>query len=454
MTRVALVVLDTLRKDAFDRHFDWLPGIRYPNTWSPSHGTVQVHGSLFTGRYASEHGVTSKTPILDVSKPTLAERLSDMDISTRGHSSNPYVSPAFGFNRGFSSFDGNHRVRRMFESVYDWSELLDTDLPQHRKYLQGLLGCLRSDDPVESVRQGLLLKAEGSGWWEPTDKGGKRTVEWAKSQTYKEDEFVFINLMEAHSPYLQIPPEFTEGIPNEAVPRNPNIEQVFESPNSDPVRAAYEASVEYLSDIYRKLFFELIKDMDYVITIADHGEMLGEDGLWGHDHGINPPLVDVPLVVSDGSQEKESDDRLVSSLDVYQTILDIFGSSDEDVEAFSLFSSENREVCLTECLGLPTGLLERFSGKYPLESYDATFRGIAIPTDYGYKTRSGWRQLNGEKGLQEQLDSQVESLSRQNIGEETKRATKTASERLRIRIDPDQIPGFRCYWIQQNKRRV
>jgi len=48
-TSIALVVLDTLRKDSFDEHFDWLEGVRYDNAWSTSHWTHPAHGSLFTG---------------------------------------------------------------------------------------------------------------------------------------------------------------------------------------------------------------------------------------------------------------------------------------------------------------------------------------------------------------------------------------------------------------------
>lgn len=55
---IALIVLDTLRKDSFDEHFDWLPGRRFENAWAPSHWTVPVHASLFTGHYPSEVGVT------------------------------------------------------------------------------------------------------------------------------------------------------------------------------------------------------------------------------------------------------------------------------------------------------------------------------------------------------------------------------------------------------------
>lgn len=62
---VAIVLLDTLRRDSSDEHFDWLPGGRYKSTWSTSHWTVPAHGTLFTGKYPTETGVRIKSPALD-----------------------------------------------------------------------------------------------------------------------------------------------------------------------------------------------------------------------------------------------------------------------------------------------------------------------------------------------------------------------------------------------------
>jgi arylsulfatase A-like enzyme len=62
---VAIVVLDTLRKDAFDREFDWLPGRRFSAAYSTGSWTVPAHASLFAGKYPSELGVHSKNRFLD-----------------------------------------------------------------------------------------------------------------------------------------------------------------------------------------------------------------------------------------------------------------------------------------------------------------------------------------------------------------------------------------------------
>jgi hypothetical protein len=86
MTRVVLAVLDTLRKDAFDSHFEWPPGLRFENAWSTSHWIVPSHASLFTGRYGSEIGSKVNSKRLNISSPVLSEELSELGVSTRAFS--------------------------------------------------------------------------------------------------------------------------------------------------------------------------------------------------------------------------------------------------------------------------------------------------------------------------------------------------------------------------------
>ncbi|QSG08239.1 sulfatase-like hydrolase/transferase [Halapricum desulfuricans] len=101
---IAIVVLDTLRKDAFDEYFDWLPGTRYEQAWSTSNWTVPAHASLFTGEYPSTVETHAKRKVLDHDAPTLAESLQAEEYRTRGISANVHVSSAFDFDRGFDEF--------------------------------------------------------------------------------------------------------------------------------------------------------------------------------------------------------------------------------------------------------------------------------------------------------------------------------------------------------------
>lgn len=119
MTNIALVVLDTLRKDAFDQHFDWLPGIQFQNAWSPGAWTIPAHAALFGGAYPSELGVYAKTQSLDCDRRVLAEALSDKDYQTRAFSANANISSAFNFDRGFDAFRHSWRGKMYDEALLD-----------------------------------------------------------------------------------------------------------------------------------------------------------------------------------------------------------------------------------------------------------------------------------------------------------------------------------------------
>lgn len=107
---IAVVVLDTLRKDAFDEYFDWLHGRRFENAWSPSHWTTPVHAWMHTGRYSNETGVYADRQQFDCEYTSLAEDLQAAEYQTRYLSCNVNVTPYFGFDRRFDEFEnyGSH----------------------------------------------------------------------------------------------------------------------------------------------------------------------------------------------------------------------------------------------------------------------------------------------------------------------------------------------------------
>ena len=79
---VAIVVLDTLRKDTFDRYFEWVEGTVFDNAYSTSHWTVPAHASLITGKYGSEVGVHGKSRMFDYPGDTIVEKLQESGYTT------------------------------------------------------------------------------------------------------------------------------------------------------------------------------------------------------------------------------------------------------------------------------------------------------------------------------------------------------------------------------------
>jgi arylsulfatase A-like enzyme len=68
-------------------------------------------------------------------------------------------------------------------------------------------------------------------------------------------------------------------------------------------------------------------DNTIVIVASDHGEQLGEHGLYNHNNSLYLPLLHVPLLVLDPSQEpaRRRVTEVVSLRDVAATVLDLVG---------------------------------------------------------------------------------------------------------------------------------
>lgn len=384
MTDIALVVLDTLRKDAFDKHFDWLPGRQFENAYSTANWTVPAHASLFTGRYASEVGVHAKHTSLDCNDYTLAERLREAGYETRAYSANTNVTGYFNFNRGFSDFRSPKRFKHLNDdSLFDWRSFnRSTTKTGLRKYLKAVVECVQSNTAtVPSLVAGVrsILDKGGSG----VEYGGtKEVIEEVEAMPQTDNEFLFLNLMEAHEPY-DVPPEYANtddvGL-TQAVGDIPLDE--FDAAN---IRAAYNDCARYLSDIYAELFDRLETRYDYVITLSDHGEMLGEYDAWGHEYGVYPELTHVPLVIS-GPNLSGKVEQPVSLIDVHRTVLDLADIEADNGEGESLLGEMSKREYLTEYLGLTSWSeqkLDERMGTDERERYDRRLRGY-ISTSGGY----------------------------------------------------------------------
>lgn len=394
MTRIALVVLDTLRKDAFDERFDWLPGTRFERAFATSHYTVPSHASLFTGRYPSEVGTHAKSHEFDPPTPPLAERLSAAGYETHAFSANLQVSRQFGWDRGFDRFGGPRSCRHAnaTREIFEWNRFIR----EHReegpaRYAKALWACINGDcATLPSLRHGLEIKYRSR---KETDDGAAEALETLRERTFADDAFLFVNLMEAHGPYR--PPPAYRSVEIEDTPGF--VETVRGDPvDGDRVRQAYADCVRYLSDVYRDIFETLTEEFDAVFTLSDHGELLGERGVWGHGMGLDPELVHVPLsVYAPGEAFGDRRTETVSLLDVHRTVLELAGADAGESRGRDLRSREALDgEFLTEYLGLNwfrARTLAEADYADPAD-FDRELYGLATGEYYGYETFDGFRE--------------------------------------------------------------
>ena len=422
---IALVVLDTLRKDHFNKYFDWLGGKKFEWAWSPSHCTPPVHASIFSGRYPHEIGVYAEKDILGDKFPVIAEVLSKNGYSTRAFSANPLISPTFKFDRGFTDFTMAWPVRDAANDSFDWHGFLS----DHRgisRYPKALIEIFKSNSSIiPSLTQGIHLQFRSLGISPFDDDGCKKCLQYLKSNNPpSEPSFQFINLMEAHSPYR--PPSEYRTVDDYYYPDA--IKATFDNDirskvDRKKVLQAYDDSVRYLSDQYKEIFHQLEEDYDIIITTSDHGELFGSDtvdGLWGHFHGIYPPLTHVPLVISGDSIIEESITEPVSLIDIFSTILELADAGNDFSldNSQSLLSSPYRKRTLTETHGISDMQLSKFDKNRSslldnIKEYDQQFAGIASYDYYGYETPSGFHETGDSpfESPKSELNQIIQNLS-------------------------------------------
>jgi arylsulfatase A-like enzyme len=416
MTSIALVVLDTLRKDAFDDHFDWLPGTTFEHAYAPSHYTVPSHSSLFTGLYPSETGTHAKSHLFTPPHPPLAKRLQSQGLETHGFSANVQISRQFDWHQGFDNYTGSWKSKHAnaVSDIFEWNAFIRKHRDEGpQRYLRALWECVSGDcDTIPSLKHGLEIKYRTHT---APDDGAREALGHVRKTDFDDDAFLFMNLMEAHGPYkppseyrtveIDDMPGFAESVRNEPVPED----------TAADIRQAYDDSVRYLSEMYEQIFEALRTEFDYVVTLADHGENLGEKGIWGHGLGLYPELTHVPLSIwgLDGSETRK---EVVSLLDVHRTILAMAGveESDYNGRGRDLRSPVSPRPQLTEYLGLNMWRERKLSAAGhgdEYETYEQDLYGIATPEDYyGYEDFDG-AFLEAGTSTADDPQSQMEELA-------------------------------------------
>lgn len=399
MASLAVVVLDTLRKDYFDEYFDWLPGLRFESAYSTANWTGPAHASMFSGQYGSVVDVSSKSRVFDWDGPVLPELLADRGFRTRAWSANPNVSRATNFHRGFQEFTGPSELKTGNRDILDVTKFgtEHADLSRGRRYARAVFESFAGEyDTLASIRHGWRT-IRGT---EPSlipDDGASVVRNRVADLDVAADEFLFVNLVEAHTPYF--PPEpyrdFDEPI------RMPFGEAYLGVADPELTVRGYKSAVRYLADVYRDIFEGLISEYDVVVTLSDHGELLGEHhDMWNHVTGIYPELTHIPLVVSGDGWHGETDE-LVSIIDLFPTILDALDMDAPDCEGRVVPSGGNRPTYLAEYRGPFQRSVDRSKEyDFDLKRFDRDLFALIEPGYYGYEDYDGWCEV-GDRTRQE-----------------------------------------------------
>ncbi|ELZ95215.1 arylsulfatase, choline-sulfatase [Haloferax mucosum ATCC BAA-1512] len=414
---VLFVVMDTVRKDhltpyGYDR--PTTPGLErfaeeatvFEQAVAPAPWTLPVHASLFTGMYPSQHGADQENPYLE-GATTLAETLSAAGYDTACYSSNAWITPYTHLTDGFDQQDNFFEVMPGdFLSgplAKAWKTMNDSDT------LRALADKLVS---LGNTAHEYLASGDGADSKTPT------VIDETIAFIDDSDEFfAFINLMDAHLPYH--PPEeykseFAPGVDSTDVCQNSKEYNAgayeIDDDEWEDIRGLYDAEIAHIDDQLTRLFDHLKEtgqwDDTMVVVCADHGELHGEHGLYGHEFCLYDPLINVPLLVKHPELGAGRHEEQVELVDLYHTVLDSLGveggtptSPGDDVVGLdrtrSLLSVDYRDFA--EATNDDPG--QRRDGEYAFVEYSrpvvelkqleekASNAGIVLPEDSRFYSR-------------------------------------------------------------------
>ena len=115
-------------------------------------------------------------------------------------------------------------------------------------------------------------------------------VDLLARQEWAERNFVVLNLRTAHLPYEENYDQHPEPLP-----LWPTARQL---PREQRQANAYDNAVGYLDDVLAEIIeqFEQLEGERYLLITGDHGQLLGEQGRWGHND-LLPEVAEVPILV-------------------------------------------------------------------------------------------------------------------------------------------------------------
>jgi arylsulfatase A-like enzyme len=306
-----LILVDTLRADRLGAYGSKLKitpnmdqfareSLTFLQCWSTASWTLPSVTSILTSNHGGQHGAWFNDRRLGEGIDTLPELMRNAGYMTAAFTDGAFLAPAFGLDRGFSTFDA-------------------------------------TGGGVEAVvaRAQKWLESAGEGPW-----------------------FVFVHTYEVHSPYE--PPKAVE---KEILARHPGgLRGLRPEPQdfyalvqksdkelkkiSRLLRELYDAEVEYTDGVVGGFLDHLrergLFDDTAIVLTSDHGEEFGEHGLLGHGDSLYVEQLHVPFIVhlprgkrADERDRRagERDQRPVSQLDLAPTLLYAAGAYDLRLES-------------------------------------------------------------------------------------------------------------------------
>ena len=299
---IVLYLIDTLRADRLGCYGHERPvslridafaqeAVLFEQVVAQSSWTRSSMASVFTGRWPPAHGTNGRDDRLRRDLEILPERLRAAGYRTAAFITNPNLSPAFGFDRGF-------------------------------------------DDFVE------LPKDTGS------DGVHRAVTDWLEERAEQGPFFLWVHTLDPHAPYVAPEPfagRLAPGVDGEVGRRSLAILDDLQAGRRrldagllEQLEALYDAAIAANDHSFGALLDALdsrgLRDGAMIILLSDHGEEFHEHGNWQHGRALHAESIRVPLIVklpaatggrSAGNRRRVA--QRVRHVDLLPTTLDFLG---------------------------------------------------------------------------------------------------------------------------------
>ncbi|MDP8012033.1 MAG: sulfatase [Thermoplasmata archaeon] len=315
---IFFIVFDTLRKDILPLYGgdSITPNLLefskdsavFENPVAPSPWTVPSHMSFFSGLYPREHNVhedlngdrDSFEKIYNFDGNTIIKKLKNFGYNTIGFSTNPWLSPASGFDRNYNSFT-------FFSSEYIPPEELNA-VDEYKKYGKNryqaainliIHGKYKEFKKYYDIHKRILKRKEEMNY--PYMKGSDLIVSSIENSSYEEPFFMFMNFMEVHEPVSKWELDqddrkikYLDLSGKKIIPENLMNE----------TRRDYKIAMNKLDEQFGRFIKFLKKSKMYekslIIVLSDHGQAMKEKRnfpYYGHGNFLYNEIIEIPLIV-------------------------------------------------------------------------------------------------------------------------------------------------------------
>ena len=433
---ILIIVSDALRQDVLGCHggeartpnIDQLAqsGVLFENAYTNSSWTAPSVVNMFTGRYADTYGTSPFRNTIRIHVPN-SEAILSKALKATGYATIAMV-------------ENIHALLHNCLQGFEPPPKSDND--KTRATITRIVGRDLSRELAE--RKELRDLINYMAW----------LLEAPKDQSF----FTLYWLLDPHEPYAPVdrfksrididPLRLTQP---ESFYQQPKLQfQQLSDAEQDYIKKLYVAEVESVDEkvgfIIETLHEANVLDNTYIVFTADHGEMFGEHGRWGHHVFYYDALMKIPLIISGpGLPEGARRNTPVSLIDVMPTLKDLLGlvyEHDMQGESFHsvLLGNEagDRSIYFTNVLREEVDYAQHADalrdGDFKLIAWDSgELELFDLGTDIGEETNVAEQYPEMVKTMYEKMEHQRETNEARRLRNmvATADTTNLSSEEMR-----------------------